>query len=179
MRAKFVTQFLFTASICLSLSAGAHAAPQGYIPEGYWASYENLPDYEFFIRIESEQGKATKGVHCSLDGKSASWSFIVAGDSIVHRSTYKEAITWYPGSGDLALSGVEKEVPYTLRYRSTDAKTYWAKCADEEKALTVAVRPPRRADALASGAATQAIARDALGRAYRIPPKAGFSIPTP
>lgn len=116
----------------ISALASASTAGLAYIPDGYW-TLRTPGEYEEFIRIEGGGG-----FNCILDDKS-SFRFTVIGDSITTPMNGKDAIVWFPGSGDIQISGEEKGEPYSTRYKLSDSATYAAKCRDEEARIPVSL----------------------------------------
>jgi hypothetical protein len=83
-------------------------------------------------------------------------------------------IAYFFGSGDIQIDGEEKGVPYVVRYKMMDAKSYPASCIEEEakeRGLSVALRLPRSESALAAMRVSWpgGVARDVLGRLARRP----------
>jgi hypothetical protein len=77
-----------------------------FFVDGYWA-WKNDPDpYERYIRIENDSG-----FYCVLDAKSSFRSQVI-GDSITTPMNGKNAIFWFPGSGDIMISGEENGKPH-------------------------------------------------------------------
>lgn len=121
---------------CILLSFGflvfqSFAADQALDLKGYWADRNNPDPYESFVHLQGD-----RGFKCVLDQKS-SFRFQVIGDSITTPMNGKNALTWYPSSGDIEISGMEKGVAYRDRFETIDSATYFAKCGAEELHTTV------------------------------------------
>lgn len=132
----------------------------GLLPDGYW-TVRDTKDYEEYVRI-----KGDSGFLCVLDNKSST-AFEIIGDSITTPWGRLDGIDWYPSSGDLVISGIEKGEAYSTRYQTSDSTTYANKCAEVESEFSVtAVKPrqERRANSMRSLAPLQRNKRDVLGR---------------
>ncbi|MDQ2999731.1 MAG: hypothetical protein M3Y08_00510 [Fibrobacterota bacterium] len=130
--------------------------------EGYWIDNE-VQDYERYIRIEKDSG-----FYCVLDGKSG-FFFKVVGDSITTPMNGMNHIAFFPGSGDLQISGEEKGQAYLTRFNFLAPKNYPKQCVDLEKEYSATVgmaagqvMPMRKS--FRSGKAAGWAARNILGR---------------
>lgn len=116
--------------ICLTFSLSQTLAETpAWNLEGYWAHRNNPDPYESYVRLQGD-----RGFLCVLDQKS-SFRFQVIGDSITTPMNGMDALTWYPGSGDVEISGIEKGEPYRDRFEPIDSVTYFAKCRAEESLI--------------------------------------------
>lgn len=137
------------------------AFPAAAAPSGYWTDRPGSEsDYEHHIRIAGDTG-----FYCVSDGKS-SFRFRVIGESITTPMNGLNALVWYPGSGDIEISGKEKGESYSTRYRPLAAKDYPARCLEEEAAQIKEDGPLalRRPVARVPGKTVPRAIRDWLGR---------------
>ncbi|MEO7425866.1 MAG: hypothetical protein ABI036_11815 [Fibrobacteria bacterium] len=111
-----------------------------FFVDGYWARKNDPDPYERYVRIENDSG-----FYCVLDDKS-SFRFQVIGDSITTPMNGKNAIFWFPGSGDIMISGEEKGEAYNDRFGEIDSSTYYNNCRAEESASAPVevLRPGKR-----------------------------------
>lgn len=137
------------------------ALPAVGAPSGYWTDRPGSDgDYEHHIRIAGDTG-----FYCVSDGKS-SFRFRVIGEAITTPMNGMNDLVWYPGSGDIEISGKEKGQSYSTRFRPLAAKDYPARCLDEEAAQVKADGPlsTRRPSARPTGKTGPRAVRDWLGR---------------
>jgi hypothetical protein len=125
---NFMMWWYFTASTLAVSIAGA--ANLEYVPDGYFADRKNGErEYDSYLRLQD-----SAGFRCVLDGKS-SYRFKIIGDSITTPLNGMDRFTWYPGSGDVEISGEEKGVAYADRFGMVEAAEYPVQCIEEEAAM--------------------------------------------
>ncbi len=115
-------------------SYATKASPNAYFVNGYWKIKSDQNSYEKLIRIKNDSG-----FYCILDNKS-SFRFKVIGDSKTTPMNGKDLISWWPGSGDIGISGEEKGVPYHYRFSLIDSATYTSFCKEEESRFSATTR---------------------------------------
>lgn len=119
--------FVRASLVALTLASTAKAQ---LLPDGFWEVRE-MKDYETYVRIEGDSG-----FYCVLDDKS-SFAFAIVGDSITTPWDRLDGIVWFPGSGDIVISGVEKGEAYSTRFKPASSALYAAKCAEVENEYRV------------------------------------------
>lgn len=138
MRMLKTGMIVFTVSMATSLAFAGTGALEA---EGYWIDNE-VEGYERYLRIEKDSG-----YYCILDGKSG-FTFKVVGDSITTPMNGMNHIAYFPGSGNLKISGEEKGEPYWTLFHPLAPNKYPKECVDLEKEYSattgITARPSRK-----------------------------------
>jgi hypothetical protein len=131
MKPEMRTMKTGVVALALSMAASLACAGTGALEaEGYWID-NDVEGYERYIRIEKDSG-----YYCVLDGKSG-FTFKVVGDSITTPMNGMNHIAYFPGSGNLKISGEEKGETYSTLFHPLAPKDYPKECADLEKDYSV------------------------------------------